>query len=73
MNGLPPAHLMVGTLDVLHDDTIMLAEKLKAANIPHDVQIHRGAHHGFLHMDERAAIAHTAIEAAARYGRLVPR
>jgi acetyl esterase len=73
MRGLPPAHLMVGTLDVLHDDTITLAEKLKAAKIPHDLQIHRGAHHGFLHMDERAAIAHNAIEAAARYWRLVPR
>jgi acetyl esterase len=70
---MPPAHLMVGTLDVLHDDTVALAAALKTANVPHELLIHPGAHHGFLHMDERAAIAHNAIEAAAKFWRAVPR
>jgi acetyl esterase len=68
-----PAHLMVGTLDVLHDDTVALAAALKTANVPHELKIYPGAHHGFLHMDERAAIAHNAIEAAAKFWRALPR
>lgn len=70
---VPPAHLMVGTLDVLHDDTVSLAAALKTANVPHELKIYPGAHHGFLHMSERAAIARNAIDAAAKFWRAQPR
>ena len=37
LKGLPPAHLIVGSLDPLLDDSNRLAAKLKAAGVPADL------------------------------------
>jgi acetyl esterase len=69
--GLPPAYLMVGTLDVLHDDTTELAAKLKQAGVRQEMTIHPGCHHGFLHMVDRAKAAREAVEMSMRFWKSV--
>jgi acetyl esterase len=46
--GVAPAHLIVGSLDPLLDDSNMLAAKLKAAGVPHDLTVYQGINHGFI-------------------------
>ncbi len=48
MAGLPAAHLIVGTLDPLIDDSHALAQKLAAANVPHTLTVYEGLTHGFI-------------------------
>ena len=48
LNGLPPAHLIVGTLDPLLDDSNNLVLKLKAAGVPAELTIYQGINHGFI-------------------------
>ncbi len=48
MGGLPPAHLIVGNLDPLIDDSRALAQKLTAANIPQTLKVYEGLPHGFI-------------------------
>lgn len=45
--GLPPAWLGVGTHDVFHDENIAYAERLIAAGVPCQLEVIRGAFHGF--------------------------
>lgn len=45
--GLPPAWIGVGTLDLFHDEDLAYAERLRAAGVPCDVEVVRGAFHGF--------------------------
>jgi acetyl esterase/lipase len=47
LSGLPPAWLGVGTLDLVYDQDIAYAERLKAAGVPCDVEVVPGAFHGF--------------------------
>jgi len=47
LSGLPPAWLGVGTLDLFHDEDVAYAERLKAAGVPCEVEVVRGAFHGF--------------------------
>jgi acetyl esterase len=46
--GVAPAHLIVGSLDPLLDDSNMLAAKLKAAGVPHQLMVYQGINHGFI-------------------------
>ena len=48
MAGLPPAHLIVGNLDPLIDDSRALAQRLAAANVAHTLTIYDGLTHGFI-------------------------
>jgi acetyl esterase len=48
LKGLPPAHLIVGSLDPLLDDSNKLAAKLKEAGVPADLTIYQGINHGFI-------------------------
>src|SRR5215472_3684445 len=48
LKGLPPAHLIVGSLDPLLDDSNNLAAKLKEAGVPVDLTIYQGINHGFI-------------------------
>jgi acetyl esterase/lipase len=45
--GLPPAWLGVGTLDLFHDEDLAYAERLRAAGVPCEVKVVKGAFHGF--------------------------
>jgi acetyl esterase len=46
--GLPPAHLIVGSLDPLQDDSHRLAASLAQAGVPHTLKVHDGINHGFI-------------------------
>src|SRR5712672_1248871 len=48
LKGVAPAHLIVGSLDPLLDDSNNLAAKLKAAGVPNDLTIYQGINHGFI-------------------------
>jgi acetyl esterase len=48
LKGLPPAHLIVGGLDPLLDDSNNLTAKLKAAGVPVNLTIYQGINHGFI-------------------------
>jgi acetyl esterase len=69
--GLPPAYLMVGALDILHDDTTEAAAKFKQAGVRHEMNIHPGCHHGFLHMVDRAKAAREAVEKSVSFWKSV--
>jgi acetyl esterase len=59
--GLPPAHLIVGSLDPLLDDSNNLAAKLKAAGVPHDLTIYQGLNHGFIRYGRLISAAQRAV------------
>jgi acetyl esterase/lipase len=45
--GLPPTWIGVGTLDLFHDEDLEYAKRLREAGVPCQVEIVRGAFHGF--------------------------
>ena len=47
LRGLPPAWMGVGTLDLFHDEDLVYADRLKAAGVPCEVEVVKGAFHGF--------------------------
>ena len=59
--GVAPAHLIVGSLDPLLDDSNNLAAKLKAASVPHDLTIYQGINHGFIRYGRLIGTARRAI------------
>lgn len=48
MAGLPPAHLIVGALDPLTDDSHALAQRLADANVARTLTVYAGLTHGFI-------------------------
>jgi len=52
LEGLPPTWLGVGDLDPLHDDTLLLAARLRKQGTPHRLTIYNGYPHGFLRLME---------------------
>src|SRR5580658_236209 len=61
LKGLPPAHLIVGSLDPLLDDSNNLAAKLKAAGVPSDLTIYQGINHGFIRYARLIRTARNAV------------
>jgi acetyl esterase len=61
LKGVAPAHLIVGSLDPLLDDSNNLAAKLKAADVPHDLTIYQGINHGFIRYGRLIGTARKAI------------
>jgi acetyl esterase len=61
LKGLPPAHLIVGSLDPLLDDSNNLAAKLKAAGVPSDLTIYQGINHGFIRYGRLIRTARNAV------------
>jgi len=59
--GLPPAHLIVGSLDPLLDDSHNLAARLKAAGVPCALTVYDGINHGFIRYGRLIATARRAI------------
>jgi acetyl esterase len=56
-----PAHLIVGSLDPLLDDSNNLAARLKAASVPHELTIYQGINHGFIRYGRLIGTARKAI------------
>jgi acetyl esterase len=61
LTGVAPAHLIVGSLDPLLDDSNKLAAKLKAAGVPHELTIYQGINHGFIRYGRLIGTARKAI------------
>ncbi len=59
--GVAPAHLIVGDLDPLFDDSNNLAARLKAAAVPHNLTIYQGINHGFIRYGRLIGTARRAI------------
>src|SRR5579884_2414805 len=68
--GLPPAHLVVGRLDPLLDDSLNLKARLDAAGVPATLAVIDGLNHGFIRYGRLIASARRALaECAAALGR----
>jgi acetyl esterase len=65
LKGLPPAHLIVGSLDPLQDDSNRLAAKLKEAGVPADLTIYQGINHGFIRYGRLIRTARQAVAGCA--------
>jgi acetyl esterase len=61
LKGVAPAHLIVGSLDPLLDDSNNLAAKLKAAGAPHELTVYQGINHGFIRYGRLIGTARKAI------------
>ena len=61
LKGVAPAHLIVGSLDPLLDDSNELAAKLKSAGVPCDLTIYQGINHGFIRYGRLIGTARRAI------------
>jgi acetyl esterase len=59
--GLPPAHLIVGSLDPLLDDSHHLAARLKEAGVPCELALYDGINHGFIRYGRLIATARRAV------------
>ena len=47
LQGLPPAWVGVGTLDLFHDEDLAYAKRLREAGVPCELEVVDGAFHGF--------------------------
>lgn len=61
LKGIAPAHLIVGSLDPLIDDSNNLAAKLKAVGVPCQLTIYQGINHGFIRYGRLIGTARRAI------------
>lgn len=61
MTGMPPAHLIIGSLDPLIDDSRALAQKLSAADVPHSLTVYDGLTHGFIRSGTRVSAVRRAV------------
>ncbi|MBV8348633.1 MAG: alpha/beta hydrolase [Mycolicibacterium sp.] len=57
LSGLPPAWIGVGTHDLFFEEDLAYAERLKAAGVPCEVEVVRGAFHGFDRIVPRAGVS----------------
>jgi acetyl esterase len=61
LRGVAPAHLIVGSLDPLLDDSNNLASKLTAAGVPSQLTVYQGINHGFIRYGRLIGTARRAI------------
>src|SRR3954452_23446658 len=61
LKGVAPAHLVVGSLDPLLDDSNNFAAKLKAAGVPCDLTVYEGLNHGFIRYGRLVGTARRAV------------
>ena len=67
VSGLPPCHMTVAELDVLRDDGIAMAEKLKAAGVEVEVDLCPGVLHGFIRLTAAVGVARDAVARAGAF------
>src|SRR5438105_91053 len=58
---LPSAHLIVGSLDPLLDDSHLLASRLKKAGVPYELTVYDGLNHGFIRYGRLISAARRAV------------
>jgi acetyl esterase len=61
LSRLPPAHLIVGSLDPLLDDSRRLAARLKEARVACELKVYEGLNHGFIRYGRLIATARRAV------------
>jgi acetyl esterase len=61
LSGLPPAHLIVGSLDPLLDDSHHLAARLREAGVACELKVYEGLNHGFIRYGRLIAAARRAV------------
>ncbi|MGH7092411.1 MAG: alpha/beta hydrolase fold domain-containing protein [Stellaceae bacterium] len=61
LKGLPPAHLIVGSLDPLQDDSNRMAAALDAAGVKNALTVYQGINHGFIRYGRLIGTAHRAV------------
>jgi len=66
LSGLPPVHIHAAELDVLRDDSLLLANRLRSANVPHSCTVHAGAVHGFTVLAQEVAVGREALKMGVR-------
>lgn len=59
LNGLPPAYIMVGALDLFVDECLAFAGRLIRAGVPTELNVYPGCFHGF-RMAKDAAVSQRA-------------
>ncbi|HUE63917.1 MAG TPA: alpha/beta hydrolase [Rhizomicrobium sp.] len=65
-SGLPPAYVMLGGFDPLHDEGLAYAEKLKAAGVKVTIADYADLVHCFIYLQTVLPQAHEAVAKAAR-------
>jgi len=66
LSGLPPAFVMLGGFDPLHDEGMQYADRLRAAGVPVTVADHSDMVHCFIYLQSVLPQAHEALAAAAK-------
>ena len=61
LTGLPMAHLIVGSLDPLLDDSHRLAARLEEAGVRRDLTVYDGLNHGFIRYGRLISAARRAV------------
>jgi acetyl esterase len=61
LTGLPPSHLIVGSLDPLLDDSQHLGARLKEAGVPSELKVYEGLNHGFIRYGRLVSAARGAV------------
>ena len=61
LKGLPPAFLIVGSLDPLQDDSRNLAAALEKAGVPCTLSVVEGLNHGFIRYGRLVGAARRAL------------
>lgn len=62
LRGLPPAWMGVGTFDLFHDEDLAYAQRLEAAGVPCEVEVVKGAFHGFDGIVPKAAVSQSFFD-----------
>ena len=67
LRGLPPVFLAIPRCDINSEQNFQMAEVLKAAGVPVDVEVYEGATHSFLEAMSISAVANRALDDMARW------
>ena len=61
LSGLAPAYVTVGGFDVLRDESVAYAQRLREAGVPTTLRLHPGLIHGFVNAAGVASVAADAV------------
>src|SRR5205823_5412804 len=64
---LPPTFFTVAACDILADENIALAERMRAAGVPVELNLYEGATHSFLEAVAISPLAGRALDAASQW------
>ena len=67
LHNLPPSFFTIAECDVLADENIALAERMRAAGVPVEARVHGGAAHSFLEAISISPLAERAVDEGAAW------